>query len=110
MYSGETNRVVSWFTTNMGYDYEPSIHGVVSDWVIDLVSIGFSKPHQYYGKTMRNEDELHDAAAQFYADYKSRSSIRSDQLHEDGRAGVPNFIKAELFLALILDCYTNVLA
>jgi hypothetical protein len=44
MFTGPTSKVVPWFSTTLGYAYDPTLHGVTSDWVMDLVSVAFSKP------------------------------------------------------------------
>ncbi|GMH36516.1 hypothetical protein BSKO_04384 [Bryopsis sp. KO-2023] len=86
MYSGATSGVVPWFKNKLDYDYRPELHGVISDWVIDLVSIGFSKPDEFYGRTMRNESELLDASEKFFTEYKMlKKSNRGDaELGEGG--------------------------
>lgn len=45
MYTGPTGGLVPWFTS-LGYAYDPEIHGMASDWALDLVSLGFTKPQQ----------------------------------------------------------------
>lgn len=93
MYSGRTDLVANWFTEKLGYDYDPKIHGVVSDWVIDLVSIGFSKPDQFYGKSMRTEKELLDAASKFYREYKALKQAEGRGGDEEtGDAGVSRLV------------------
>jgi hypothetical protein len=42
MYHGPTAHMVSWFSV-LGYFYDPTVHGSASDWVLDLVSLGFDK-------------------------------------------------------------------
>jgi hypothetical protein len=42
MYHGPTSAMVPWFNV-LGYPYDPAIHGAPSDWVLDLVSLGFDK-------------------------------------------------------------------
>jgi hypothetical protein len=44
MYSGEREGLVPWFTQGCGYPYDPPMHGLASDWVMDLVNVGFTKP------------------------------------------------------------------
>lgn len=44
MYSGEREGLVPWFTQGCGYAYDPPMHGLASDWVMDLVNVGFTKP------------------------------------------------------------------
>lgn len=49
MYHGPINDMVPWFDS-LGYnDFDPAKHGVPSDWALDLVAIGFTKPLAYYG-------------------------------------------------------------
>jgi hypothetical protein len=45
MYTGPTEQLVPWFTS-LGYAYDPELHGMASDWALDLVSLGFTKPQQ----------------------------------------------------------------
>ncbi|MEW5315840.1 MAG: hypothetical protein WDW38_007242 [Sanguina aurantia] len=44
MYEGPTVEMIPWFTQSLEYQYNPEVNGVPSDWVLDLVSVGFSKP------------------------------------------------------------------
>jgi hypothetical protein len=44
MYTGPRDELVPWFTSGCGYSYDPVMHGLASDWVMDLVNIGFRKP------------------------------------------------------------------
>lgn len=44
MYSGEREGLVPWFADGCGYPYDPAMHGLASDWVMDLVNVGFTKP------------------------------------------------------------------
>lgn len=41
MYSGTTDDLVPWFNS-LGFSYRPTVHGLVPDWALDLVSLGFS--------------------------------------------------------------------
>ena len=43
LYFGLPQEAVAWFRGSLGYAYEPSQDGAVSDWLMDLVSVGFSK-------------------------------------------------------------------
>jgi len=52
MYTGPTDELTKWFTS-LGYDYDPGTHGMASDWALDLVSLGFTKPQQ--GTRQQNE-------------------------------------------------------
>ena len=42
MYSGPREGLVGWFT-GLGYGYDPIVQGSPSDWVMDLVNIGFGE-------------------------------------------------------------------
>lgn len=44
MYTGRPDALVPWFTQKLGYWYEPTVHGMVPDWALDLVTLGFKKP------------------------------------------------------------------
>ena len=43
VYTGPPQGAVPWFKT-LGYEYVPVRDGSASDWLIDLVSVGFDKP------------------------------------------------------------------
>ncbi len=44
MFTGPTSEVVPWFSSTLGYAYDSQLHGVTSDWVMDLVFVTFNKP------------------------------------------------------------------
>lgn len=44
LYFGAPSQAVDWFSGNLGYSYQPQQDGAVSDWLMDAVSVGFSKP------------------------------------------------------------------
>lgn len=44
MYSGMRDGMVPWFVDHCHYTYDPGMHGLASDWVMDLVNVGFTKP------------------------------------------------------------------
>jgi hypothetical protein len=71
MYHGPCEHMVEWFMS-LGYPYDAALHGVPSDWVLDLVAIGFAKPKRFYGHTIRSAEELQDASQQFLACYQVR--------------------------------------
>lgn len=77
MYHGTRDGVVEWFSGRLGYPYDPQLHGVVSDWALDLVAIGFYKPKKFYGHTITSAEELHGASAQFVAMYKDALGINA---------------------------------
>ena len=43
LYFGRPQEAVAWFSGSLGYAYAPAQDGAVSDWLMDLVSVGFSK-------------------------------------------------------------------
>jgi hypothetical protein len=43
LYFGAPDEAVDWFSNCLGYAYNPGHDGSVSDWLMDLVSVGFSK-------------------------------------------------------------------
>ena len=43
LYFGAPEKAVDWFS-QLGFRYEQWRDGAVSDWLIDLVSVGFQKP------------------------------------------------------------------
>ncbi len=43
MYFGSTTGAVAWFGRDLGYCYNPTQDGTPSDWLLDLVSIGFGR-------------------------------------------------------------------
>lgn len=74
MYHGPQEDMVPWFD-HLGYSYHPSMHGVASDWALDLVAIGFHKPQKFYGHTIRNMDELNRASSKFVNGFISLSGV-----------------------------------
>lgn len=44
LYLGNPANVVAWFQNELGYPYVPATNGNVPDWLMDTVSIGFTKP------------------------------------------------------------------
>lgn len=44
VYHGPTEDLIPWCSGQLGYPYDPLLHGVASDWALDLVAIGFNKP------------------------------------------------------------------
>ncbi len=47
LYFGAPSRAVDWFSGNLGYRYQPQQDGAVSDWLMDAVSVGFTKPSDF---------------------------------------------------------------
>jgi ABC-type multidrug transport system ATPase subunit len=81
MYTGARDGLVEWFGS-LGYPYDPTLHGVASDWALDLVAIGFHKPARYYGHTMRAREDVERAAGAFKAHYLA--SVEGARAADDG--------------------------
>ncbi|GBF87651.1 ABC transporter G family [Raphidocelis subcapitata] len=82
VYFGPREGMVPWFAS-LGYPYDAEMHGVPSDWVMDLVNVGFHKPQKYYGRMISTKEELRAASAAFVASYLAE---RGAGAAEDGRA------------------------
>ena len=52
LYFGRPEDARAWFGDALGYDYDLGRDGAVSDWMMDLVSVGFAKPPDYAGRSM----------------------------------------------------------
>ncbi|KAJ9518404.1 hypothetical protein QJQ45_018417 [Haematococcus lacustris] len=50
------------------FRYRADVDGVASDWVMDLVSVGFTKPQEYLGCSMSSRADL-DCAAKAFTKY-----------------------------------------
>jgi ATP-binding cassette subfamily G (WHITE) protein 2 len=69
MYHGPRDGLVDWFG-GLGYEYDAALHGVVSDWALDLVACGSHKPARFYGpKTITTREEVRAASARFVAQW-----------------------------------------
>jgi len=80
-YTGPRDGLVEWFGS-LGYPYDPTLHGVASDWALDLVAIGFHKPARYYGHTMRAREDVERAAGAFKSHYLA--SVEGARAADDG--------------------------
>jgi hypothetical protein len=72
MFHGAREGLVTWFD-DLGYRYHPALHGVASDWALDLVAIGFQKPFKVFGHSITTIEQLQSASCQFVASYRSHS-------------------------------------
>lgn len=72
MFHGPRDNLVAWFN-GLGYRYDPALHGVASDWALDLVAIGFHKPVSVYGRSITTMEQLQAASCQFVASYRAHS-------------------------------------
>lgn len=50
LYFGAPSRALDWFSGSLGYTYNQGRDGSVSDWLMDLVSVGFGKPKDWAGR------------------------------------------------------------
>jgi hypothetical protein len=80
LYTGTRSGMVPWFE-QLGYDYDPDLHGLPSDWVMDLINIDYShKLEQAEGAArggMTTVEQVHKAADLFQSFQKDpRSSIK----------------------------------
>ena len=46
MFAGPVGGLVPWFTDELGYSYDAEMHGLTSDWVLDLVCAAFDADKQ----------------------------------------------------------------
>jgi hypothetical protein len=77
MYSGPRDAMVEWFGAR-GYHYDAGMHGVASDWALDLVAIGFHKPKRFYGHTITTKEQLQSVSAAFVTRYREKAGIKND--------------------------------
>ena len=53
LYFGAPQRALDWFSGSLGYSYSYQRDGAISDWLMDLVSVGFQKPTSFQGTCAR---------------------------------------------------------
>ena len=74
MYHGARDGLVEWFGSR-GYHYDAALHGVASDWALDLVAVGFHKPKKFYGHTITSKEQLLSISAAFVARYREAHGL-----------------------------------
>ena len=47
LYAADPRGVVTWFANSLHYPFDQRADGAASDWLMDLVSVGFTKPESY---------------------------------------------------------------
>ena len=47
LYGADPPGAVAWFAHGLHYPYEPAADGAPSDWLMDLVNVGFAKPNGF---------------------------------------------------------------
>lgn len=63
LYNGPPNEALNWFSKCLGYTFWPGQQGAESDWLMDLVSVGFSKPQSLTGASMTSRSDVVKASA-----------------------------------------------
>ena len=66
LYFGTPAQAAPWFG-GLGYRHSPRRDGAVSDWLIDLVSVGFAKPPGWAARSMTTTADVGAAAARWAA-------------------------------------------
>ncbi|EIE27766.1 hypothetical protein COCSUDRAFT_45983 [Coccomyxa subellipsoidea C-169] len=84
LYFGSPKRALDWFSDALGYSYSYQRDGAVSDWLMDLVSVGFQKPASYHSRSMCSVGDVQRAAVAFA---KERKEERADERAEKGLSG-----------------------
>ena len=56
--AGLQTRAIDWFSKCLGYTFWPGQQGAESDWLMDLVSVGFSKPKSLIGASMTSRSDV----------------------------------------------------
>ncbi|GBF93870.1 ABC transporter G family [Raphidocelis subcapitata] len=70
MYHGPCSDLIGWFQGHLGYGpWDSAVHGTASDWVMDLVNVGFTKG-ELPGFTIATRSDLEQAARKFSVHYK----------------------------------------
>lgn len=59
LYFGPPGRALDWFADSLGYSYSYQRDGAISDWLMDLVSVGFQKPASFQGRCETHTSELY---------------------------------------------------
>ena len=77
LYFGPPEQVTDWFSGCLGYSFWPGQHGSVADWLMDLVSVGFSKPAKLGGTTMTSRADVVTSSELWHA---RRQKVLTHQL------------------------------
>ena len=67
LYFGPPQEAVNWFSNCLGYALWPGQHGAEADWLMDLVSVGFSKPQALRGASMTSREDVAKASKLWHA-------------------------------------------
>lgn len=85
MYFGNRVDMMSWFSHELGFPYQPALQGLVSDWAMDLINIGFKKPKRYFGRMMTTPQELEVASLKFRKQYLVQEGLWGEEEEEQLR-------------------------
>ena len=77
LYIGPPEQVTDWFSGCLGYSFRPGQHGSVADWLMDLVSVGFSPPAKLGGTTMTSRADVVTSSELWHA---RRQKVLTHQL------------------------------
>lgn len=58
LYFGRPEDALYWFGTGLGFTYNLERDGAVSDWLMDLVSVGFQKPESFTCRSMCTVEDV----------------------------------------------------
>lgn len=75
MYTGPTDNLVPWFKS-LGYYHDLQEHGVASDWALDLVSLGFTKPQQLEEPAATDAVDAPEGTDEQQPDVQHQGSVR----------------------------------
>ncbi|CAK0773849.1 hypothetical protein CVIRNUC_004108 [Coccomyxa viridis] len=96
LYFGPPEQVTDWFRGCLGYSFRPGQHGSVADWLMDLVSVGFSKPAALGGTTMTSRADVVTASELWHARRQKAKGAEEDGLMiEDSAAGEEVLMKEQ---------------
>lgn len=70
LYFGPPQEAVNWFSSCLGYTFWPGQHGAEADWLMDLVSVGFSKPQALCSSSMTSREDVSKASELWHAHCK----------------------------------------
>ncbi len=101
MYFGSTSGTIAWFNVDLGYCYNPAQDGTPSDWLLDLVSIGFGRAGSH-SEGMSSLAEVEAAAARFRTEALPGKTTCSRPSAKDCAESVPPAGEALLLLYLLL--------
>ena len=67
LYFGPPQEAIDWFGTCLGYTFRAGQRGAEADWLMDLVSVGFSKPQATHGASMTSREDVAKASELWHA-------------------------------------------